>query len=166
MNEQQELFIEQLGLLLEETDRVPRIAGRIFGALLLSPEERSIDELAEQLAVSRASISIDARRLEQVGLLERISRKGDRRDYYRIAPDHYSRALELRLGALRRFMALFTEARHMKVDSPLVRERLLEAADAHESLYDAISQELARWNARSRCGVTTNSHQTKRTAGA
>jgi DNA-binding transcriptional regulator GbsR (MarR family) len=161
----QERFIEQLGLLLEETDRVPRIAGRIFGALLLSPQERSIDELAEQLAVSRASISIDARRLEQVGLLERITRKGDRRDYYRLSPDHYSHALELRLAAIRRYMALFADARLMEVDSPVVRERIEEVADAHVSLYDAITQELARWNARQRRGVRAHTHSTQRTAG-
>jgi DNA-binding transcriptional regulator GbsR (MarR family) len=153
-------------LLLEETDRVPRIAGRIFGVLLLSPDALSIDELAERLAVSRASISIDARRLERVGLLERVTRKGDRRDYYHLAPNHYSRALELRLAAIRRFLALFADATQLKVDSPLVRERIEEAADAHASLYDAISRELARWNARPHPGVAPHTRPTRRAAGA
>lgn len=165
MSEEQERFIEQLGLLLEETDRVPRIAGRIFGALLLSADPLSIDEMAERLQVSRASISIDARRLEQVGMLERVTRRGDRRDYYRIAPDHYARALELRLAAIRRFMALFADAKRMAVASPIVRERIAEAADAHASLYDAITQELARWNARLQRDVASHTRPTKRAAG-
>jgi DNA-binding transcriptional regulator GbsR (MarR family) len=166
MSEEQERFIEQLGLLLEETDRVPRIAGRIFGALMLSPEPLAIDEMAERLAVSRASISIDARRLEQAGLLERVTRKGDRRDYYRIAPDYYARALESRLAATRRYMALLAQAKRMNVDSPIVRARIDEASDANASLYDAIAQALAHWNARPQHGAAPHPRPTKRAAGA
>ena len=62
-----------------------RVAGRLFGVLLVSAEPRSLDELAEQLGVSKASVSINIRFLEEKGAVERIGRQGDRRDYYRIA---------------------------------------------------------------------------------
>ena len=74
---------------MSEADGLPRIAGRIFGYLLLNPGECSLEDLSSALGVSRASVSNDARRLAQMGLLERRSRPGDRRDYYSISPDAF-----------------------------------------------------------------------------
>ncbi len=65
-------FVERMGLMLEE-DGMPRIAGRMFGYLLVHEGPFSLDELAERLQVSKASISTNARLLEQLGMLERIS---------------------------------------------------------------------------------------------
>lgn len=146
--DEQDRFIERLGLLFEETEGMARIAGRIVGLLLLTPGECSIDEMAERLAVSRASISVDARQLEQCGIVERVTRKGDRRDYYRIAPDHYARALERRMALLQRLAELIGEARHMKIESAEVRERLDETAAALHFIAESTAQELKRWQAR------------------
>ncbi|HVH13521.1 MAG TPA: MarR family transcriptional regulator [Longimicrobium sp.] len=70
-----------------EGDAAPRTSGRMLGLLLLEPEELSIDEIAERLRVSRASVSTNARQLETWGVVERVSHLGDRRDFYRIAPE-------------------------------------------------------------------------------
>jgi DNA-binding transcriptional regulator GbsR (MarR family) len=145
--DEQDRFIERMGRLFEETEGLPRIAGRIVGLLLITPDECSIDEMAERLAVSRASISIDARRLEQCGVVERVTHKGDRRDYYRIAPDHYFRSLERRLAVMQRFAEVIDEGRRMKVRSAEVRGRLEEAAEAMGLMIDATMQELTRWRA-------------------
>ncbi|MBA2573067.1 MAG: hypothetical protein H0V06_08480, partial [Gemmatimonadetes bacterium] len=51
-----EQFVERMGLFFED-DGHPRIAGRMFGFMLLSPEPCSLDDLAEQLQVSKASVS-------------------------------------------------------------------------------------------------------------
>src|SRR5213082_3180893 len=74
-------FIERMGL-AAENDGLSRIAGRLFGALILESEPRSLDDLADDLAVSKASISTEARRLVDRGVAERVARAGDRRDYY------------------------------------------------------------------------------------
>ena len=126
---------------------MPRIASRILGLLLLTPGECSIDQMAERLAVSRASISVDARRLEECGVVERVTRKGDRRDYYRIAPDHYTRTLERRLKIMGRLIAVIDEGREMKLESIEVRDRLDETAEALRFVVDATTQELERWHA-------------------
>ena len=49
---------------LLEADGLPRVAGRIFGTLLLAAEPRSLDDLASTLGVSKASISVNARLLQ------------------------------------------------------------------------------------------------------
>ena len=145
--DEQDRLIERLGLVFEESDRMPRIASRILGLLLLTPGECSIDQMAERLAVSRASISVDARRLEECGVVERVTRKGDRRDYYRIAPDHYTRTLERRLKIMGRLIAVIDEGREMKLESIEVRDRLDETAEALRFVVDATTQELERWHA-------------------
>jgi DNA-binding MarR family transcriptional regulator len=79
-------FVERVGRFFEG-DAAPRTSGRMLGLLLLAPRELSIDEIAERLRVSRAGVSTNARSLEQWGVVERVSRLGDRRDFYRIAPE-------------------------------------------------------------------------------
>jgi DNA-binding transcriptional regulator GbsR (MarR family) len=91
-------FIETMGLALE-SEGLPRIAGRIFGLLLVSAEARSLDELAAELQVSKASISTNARLLEHRGVLEQVSRPADRRDYYQIPHDLFSHTMAQRLAA-------------------------------------------------------------------
>src|SRR5688500_16342267 len=71
--------------MLFEADGASRTAGRLMGLLMLSPEPCSLEELAERLRVSKASVSTNARALERYGTIERVTRPGDRRDYYQIA---------------------------------------------------------------------------------
>jgi len=82
---------------------VPRIAGQILGLLqVCDPEIVSLPELAETLGISRASASTSARMLEQIGIVERTIRTGDRRDYYRISEDAWHRFFQTRFEMMRR----------------------------------------------------------------
>src|SRR5688572_19081616 len=92
MNKERQRFIERAGMLWEE-DGLPRIAGRIFALSLLSEDPLSLDEIAEQLGVSKASVSTDTRLLERMGFLERITKPGDRKDYYQSTERSFERAI-------------------------------------------------------------------------
>jgi DNA-binding transcriptional regulator GbsR (MarR family) len=130
MDDRLSRFVERMGLLWEE-EGLTRIAGRLFAFLLVQPVPCSLDDLVRALEVSKASISNDARRLERLGLLHRESRPGDRRDYYTIAPDIFTSALEIRLERLRRFHEVLADARTLKVSNTGVRRRLDEFENAH-----------------------------------
>jgi DNA-binding MarR family transcriptional regulator len=134
-------FVEQMGLLWEN-EGFPRIAGRIFGLLVANPEPFSLDEMASALAVSKASISTDARRLEQIGLLLRIARPGDRRDYYALAADAPARMLALRLDAVRRFETAFDGLRRNVDLHPVTAERLERFDRAHQRVMSALTEAL------------------------
>ena len=137
-------FIERSGLIAER-EGFPRIAGRIFGLLLLSPGELSLDEIASRLAVSRASVSTDARRLVEAGIIERVGRIGDRKDYYQIAPTHYLRSLEQRFANLQEFVGLIEEARRFEAKNPEVDARLGECSRAFTECLGLLSETLSRW---------------------
>jgi len=86
-------FVEEMGLIFQ-AEGMPRIAGRIFGHLVLCGGPFSLSELAIQLKASRGSISTNTRLLENIGLIERTGVAGDRQGYYRLAPDPYTRLLK------------------------------------------------------------------------
>jgi DNA-binding transcriptional regulator GbsR (MarR family) len=145
MNAQTTDFIERMGLALE-SDGLPRIAGRIFGLLLLSEDCRSLDDLAGELRVSKGSVSTNARLLEQRGVLERNSRPSDRRDYYRIPPDLFSHTMAQRLARWQRFHEAIGEARtSLPIRSRKVLHRLEEYEAAYAFMSEVIQQGLARW---------------------
>lgn len=140
-------FIERMGLALE-ADGLPRIAGRIFGLLLVSEDCRSLDQLAVELRVSKASVSTNARLLEQRGVLERNSRPSDRRDYYRVPPDLFSHTMAQRLERWQRFHEAIGDARaNLPIRSRKVIERLEEYDSAYTFLTEAIREALAHWRA-------------------
>ena len=64
-------FIEKFGMVAEQ-DGFPRIAGRMMGFLLLNEGPYTLDELAEELQISKTSASTNARLLEGHGVIERV----------------------------------------------------------------------------------------------
>jgi len=80
-------FVEEFGLLLE-LEGLPRMAGRMLGRLLIcQPPEQSADELARVVGASKASVSTTTRLLIHMGMVERTTLPGVRRDYFRIRPN-------------------------------------------------------------------------------
>jgi DNA-binding MarR family transcriptional regulator len=145
MNQSARQFVEKMGLHLE-AEGMPRSAGRIFGLLLLADGAHSLDELAETLQVSKASISVNARLLEQCGMLERTSEPGDRRDFYRMHTDAWARMLEVARkrwevlhGLLISSQGCFPE------EMSVARERLGEAIRFHTLLMGETDTLLDKW---------------------
>jgi DNA-binding transcriptional regulator GbsR (MarR family) len=138
-------FVERMGLALE-ADGLPRIAGRIFGLLLISEDAHSLDDLAAELRVSKGSVSTNARLLEQRGLLERVCRPADRRDYYGVRPDLFIHAMAQRLARWQRFHEAIGAARTtLPIQSAEVRDRLEEYEHAFAFVSHEISEALTRW---------------------
>ena len=80
-------FAEEVGIVFEQTG-MPRMAGRILGWLLISdPPHQSTEQITKALMASKGSISTMTRLLIQLGLIERISLPGVRRDYFRLRSD-------------------------------------------------------------------------------
>lgn len=86
-------FIEKIGLVIQ-AEGLPRIAGRVFGLLIFDGDAVSFGDLATRLKVSRGSISSSIRLLEERGLIRRITKPGDRQDYFQLAPDPYITLLQ------------------------------------------------------------------------
>lgn len=141
-------FVERMGRMME-AEGMPRIAGRIFGFLLIHGDDHTLDDLAERLQVSKGSISTNARLLEQLGVLERSSAPGDRRDYYRMGPDAWERMLRVAQRKWETVRTALTEAAAaLPEEMEAGRERLIRAEQFHLLMIDGVDRMLERWKAR------------------
>lgn len=117
---------------------VNRLYGQIYMLLFMNSEPLSLDAIARELGVSKASISIAARQLESWGAVHRTWQRGDRRDYY-IAETDFDRILSgsLMVSLRKKLESARIQIRHCKEsldrtpaeaeDTDVMRERLDKA---------------------------------------
>jgi DNA-binding transcriptional regulator GbsR (MarR family) len=70
-----------------------RIVGQVMAAVYLNATPPSLDDISQQLGLSKASVSIATRQLDKLGLIERVWAQGDRRIYYKTT-EHIAAALQ------------------------------------------------------------------------
>jgi DNA-binding transcriptional ArsR family regulator len=140
--------IEEMGLFFA-AEGFPRIGGRIFGFLLLSEEASSLDAIARALGVSKASASVDTRFLERRGLVERVSRPGDRRVYYRVVRDLPARSMVHRMERIRRFRSIVDRAAaRVAPGRPGLRLRLNQLVVAYDEFLALWQRLSSEWEKR------------------
>jgi DNA-binding transcriptional regulator GbsR (MarR family) len=68
-----------------------KVMGQLYGALLLSPTPLSLDDLVEQLDISKANVSMNLRTLEHMGMVRQVFVRGSsgRRKYYEAETDFW-----------------------------------------------------------------------------
>jgi len=81
LDETRQGFIENLSR-ISEFWGYPRAMGALYGALYLSPTPLSLDDLIPIVGVTKGAISTNIRALEQLGMVHKQVRPGDRKDYY------------------------------------------------------------------------------------
>ncbi|MBC8171382.1 MAG: hypothetical protein H7X77_06905 [Anaerolineae bacterium] len=66
-----------------------KVMGQLYGALLLSGEALSLDDLMDTLSISKASVSMNIRTLEHMGMVRQVWVRagGGRRKYYEAETD-------------------------------------------------------------------------------
>ena len=139
-------FVEEVGLMFEMVG-LPRMSGRLFGALLISnPPYQSNGELAEMLQASKGSISTMTRLLMQIGLIERVSISGDRRDYFQIKPHAWAHMTKQRMTQITAFRDLAERGLKLLSDEPpKLTSRLQEMYDIHAFLERELPLLDERW---------------------
>lgn len=76
-----------------------RVVGQVLVYLYLQENECSLDKIGEDLGLSKASISIAVRQLMQLGMVRKVWKSGDKRNYYRSA-ENIAKALQQGLLSL------------------------------------------------------------------
>lgn len=138
-----EEFVESMGL-IAESDGLPRIAGRIMGLMIIEGGPCSFSELAERLEVSRASISTNTRFLERIGVVSRVTLRGERQDYFQLATAPYARLLQGSIDRMAKAQAVVTDARgKLTMIDKAASGRLDELAAFYEELGNSF-QSLAK----------------------
>lgn len=137
-----EEFIEKIGV-IAQAEGLPRIAGRVFALLCYDGARVSFSELAEQLAVSRGSISSSVRQLEQLQVIKRVAKPGDRQDYFQMADDAFVTLIESSALRVRRAQAeIIATLKDLGDADEGPRRRLTQYADFY-GVMDAALQDAA-----------------------
>jgi DNA-binding transcriptional regulator GbsR (MarR family) len=144
-------FVEETGLFFEQMG-LPRMAGRVLGWLLVSdPPHQTLNQLKETLTASKGSISTMTRLLIQVGLIERVSLPGQRRDYFRIKPHVWSQLIEQRLFQVTALRRLAEQGLGLlEGERPPVKQRLEEMYDVYAFFERELPALMERWEAERR----------------
>ena len=139
-------FVERMGVALEGFG-LSRIGGRILAYLVYKGEPSSFDDLTEALRISRGSVSTNTRQLEQLGVIRRVSRPGERVDFFRIAPDAQARFLEAWVARLDGVAEIFRDALdELPEEQQGARKRIRRAVQVYRSIVTAFEQGIHRWD--------------------
>jgi DNA-binding transcriptional regulator GbsR (MarR family) len=144
---EKERYVEDFGLLWEQLGGQPRMVGRVFGALMIadSPEVSS-KELRESLGASKGAVSQATRVLEQLGFIRRISRRGERGDYFRITPRVWDEMMRRDLESNRIFLQMAERGLDLLgSDEPGARRSLEQMREFYAYRDEELSGALERW---------------------
>jgi DNA-binding MarR family transcriptional regulator len=146
MDERESEFVDRMGLLMERLGGT-RTMGRLYAWLMIcDPPERSLTDLAADLAVSKTAVSTVARQLEAGGMIERAP-AATRRHRYRLADGGWTHVMQVQVAALR--MGLDTVDLGLAVvgdDRPGQRARLLETREFFAFTVQDTDEFLQRWH--------------------
>lgn len=130
-------FIDDIASLLTPWG-MPQVTARLYAYLLLSADAVTLDQMSEELGVSKSSASVAARLLERYFLARRFSERGSKRVFYE-ASEVYGGVLKEQsslLGSLARLL----RNRAPAVGSGVTRQRLEEAATFYRSIHEAMEE--------------------------
>jgi predicted transcriptional regulator len=135
-------FVEDMARLLLPWG-VPPAAARLYGYLLLCPRPISLDQISENLGISKSSASVAARLLESYTLARRHREPGTKRALYAVADDY--EAMILQQNRLLDALAQQLNAGVRIVTSKAVSARLAEMADFYLVMRSAMEDAMGRW---------------------
>ncbi len=106
-----------------------KVMGQLFGALLLSPDPLSLDDLMERLSISKASVSTNMRTLEHLGIVREAWVKDDRRKYYEAERDFWQILSSILSGRELRDVNRAIDVLHTNADRLQARAEEMSAED-------------------------------------
>ena len=137
-------FIERIAV-VAQGEGLPRIAGRIFAALVFDGRPISFGELADSLQVSRGSISTSARLLEERGVIKRMGKAGERQDYFRLSDAPFVTMLRDAKERTGRAKAEIDDTlKQLPAGADDVRQRLGNYAGFYGAIEDSLTQAINR----------------------
>lgn len=134
-------FIEKMGF-LGSLFGFSKLLGQIYGVLYLSPNPVSLNELMEELKVSKGSVSTNIRELEKWGGCRKVWVKGDRKDFYE-AETNFKNIINKRLiDAVRRRLA--TAAEITDVSKNVMNDSEKKFTESEKKLFDFYQSRILR----------------------
>ena len=138
---------ERLTRMLEEVG-FPHTIARVYTALTLAHGEGlSAGDLAQELEISKASVSNATQFLAGTDLVERYRVRGSRKAHYRILKDVWGTILAKKFAAIGYIRRTVEEAITLEPGDK-ARARLEEMHDVYSFFETEFEEVMSRWNER------------------
>jgi hypothetical protein len=122
-------WVERIAKYVWDQDRMPMIAGRIFGWLMIcDPPEQTAAQIAHAIGASRASLTNNLRMLTQIGFLAQHTKPGDRSVYYQADEEAFGRLIQRQIESMSQLRELLEGGADLAGPAPRGR-RLRHAMD-------------------------------------
>jgi DNA-binding transcriptional regulator GbsR (MarR family) len=125
---------------------MPAMPARLFAYLLLQQEPASLDQIADELEMSKSTASVAARLLERYLLIRRQGERGTKRVYYEVSSSYVGFLLEeaQRLGAFGEFL----KKRASVAPSKITVKRLKQMSGFFLGMQESMTEAVARLSAK------------------
>ena len=145
---QEKYFVEEVGVFFKQIG-LPRMAGRILGWLLISDSPQSGEELAKTLTINMSSVSTAVNTLIRTGLVERLSRLGERHDCFRIRAGAWRYFIKHNLEQFTMLRQLAERGLALRKDKPPLPQQPLQEMYDMSAFFERESLALLeRWGKR------------------
>ena len=147
MNSKKLKFIEEFGLFFERGTNFPRIAGKIFGYLLIcDPPEQTQKQIAESLNISKGSASTMIRMLVQTQIVKEFTKPGDRPLFYKIRKGGWEKLFLTKLKNLAVVRNLLNEGRSaLENKSSDFTDRIDELDNLYAFFEEELQSIISKW---------------------
>ncbi|MCR8634900.1 MULTISPECIES: GbsR/MarR family transcriptional regulator [Paenibacillus] len=142
-----------------ENEGFSPLVGRIFAYLLFAAEPVSLQEMADQLGVTKAAISVQVRTLEKHLMCQKLPTSSDRKDYYYISEDFSMTAVQNSIIKMRRVLQQIESTLHLfnsleNIEQPerqshdISKRRFIEMKELHQMFLNRLDGLEEEWNER------------------
>lgn len=147
-------FIESWGNLAGQWG-ITKAMAQVHAFLLISPHEMTADDITEGLEIARSSTCMNLKELLEWGLITKVSRPGDRRDFYlaerdmwnvlrKIIIERKKRELEPMIQVLDELAAVQADCPESDCFCQVVRDLRVFTHKANSTL-DALTRAESKW---------------------
>lgn len=141
-------FVEEMGSLDLVNGTPPAVLRVLAWLVVCEPREQAAADIQTHLTLSAGSVSVAVRSLCDRGVIERATRPGDRRTYYRLCEDGWEMALAERFRALSEVRSVAERA--MAAAGGDADERLVEMRDTSAQVEAGVDELLRHSRQRRR----------------
>lgn len=142
---EQEESIEKIGSFIEKNTKLPRIAGKIFGYLLIcEPSEQTAKQIIEKLNIAKSSVSSMMKLLIQTNLVEEITKSRERSKFYKIKEKGWEEMLLKKLEDLTNIKVLFGN-NNFQLKNPKSKNKISQLEQFYSFLENEISFLIKKW---------------------
>lgn len=139
-------YIEETGLMFEQMG-MTRMAGRVFGYLIVSEKDaESFEQIRQVLNASKGSISGTTKQLIQSGLIEPVSLPGDRKTYFKVTTIEMGCLIKSRMKMFEKFSQTLTKGRKLRQTDDYMSNWLIEAATFYNWIGDELDKVIDKWH--------------------